>query len=108
MNDSEKTLTGISYKGIVLAPYDTLVAAFGSPREPKYLDHKIDVEWIISTPYGVAVIYNYKNGKRYLGKNGIAIKEMRSWHVGGKNDESCTWVAQHLEKQKIIYKQNIK
>lgn len=31
-------------------------------------------------------IYNYKDGKNYNGKSGIATSRLRDWHIGGNED----------------------
>lgn len=92
MNELDKKRTGTSFKGYMYAQYDQLVAAFGLPRQPHHSDNKIDVEWIIDTPCGVATIYNYKDGKNYMGKAGLRPDQIFEWHVGGKNIDSYEWV----------------
>lgn len=93
-----KLRNGTSLQGYVKTEYDHLVGLFGEP----YTDlenYKTDVEWIISTPYGPATIYNYKNGYSYLGVSGLKLDEMDEWHVGGKNGESYEWIMQRLSSQ---------
>ena len=53
--------------GTILANYDDIVAVYGKPftRLP---ENKIDVQWVIETKHGVATLYNYKDGKAYLGE----------------------------------------
>lgn len=90
-----KMRNGTSFQGYVKAQYDHLVRIFGEPyTNPD--NHKTDVEWIVSTPYGPATIYNYKNGYSYLGLSGLKIDEMDEWHVGGKNAKSYEWIIQHV------------
>jgi hypothetical protein len=92
MNELDKKRTGTSFKGYMYAQYDQLVAVFGLPRQPHHSDNKIDVEWIIDTPYGVATIYNYKDGKAYRGESGLNLEQIYKWHVGGKTLESYQWI----------------
>lgn len=89
-----KKITGTRFRGYIETTYDELVARFGEPYIAPSDDHKVDVEWIIDTPHGVATIYNYKNGRSYLGENGLTLEVMDEWHVGGKNSESYKWVMQ--------------
>ena len=87
--------SGSSFRGYLCAGYNELVEKFG---EPHGLDsnHKIDAEWIVDTPHGVATIYNYKNGYSYLGLSGLKLNEMDEWHVGGKNKQSYEWITTRL------------
>lgn len=86
---------GTSFRGYVNAHYNQLVEIFGEPyTNPD--NHKTDVEWIVSTPYGPATIYNYKNGYSYLGLSGLRLDEMDEWHVGGTNHESYEWILRRL------------
>jgi hypothetical protein len=101
MNKLDKKRTGTSFKGYLYARYDQLAAAFGTPRKPYYGDNKIDVEWIIDTPSGVATIYNYKDGRAYLGEAGLMPEHIYEWHVGGKNIESYEWVKNRLNRHII-------
>ena len=94
-HDAMKMRNGTSFQGYVNAHYNQLVEMFGEPyTNPD--NHKTDVEWIVSTPYGPATIYNYKNGYSYLGLSGLKLDEMDEWHVGGKNAESYEWIVQKI------------
>lgn len=94
-HDAMKMRNGTSFQGYVNAPYSQLVEMLGEPyTNPD--NHKTDVEWIVSTPYGPATIYNYKNGYSYLGLSGLKLDEMDEWHVGGKNAESYDWIVQQV------------
>lgn len=90
-----KLRNGTSLQGYVNAHYNQLVEMFDEPyTNPD--NHKTDVEWIVSTPHGPATIYNYKNGRSYMGENGMTLEVMDEWHIGGKNGESYEWVLQLL------------
>ena len=94
-DEGMKLRNGTSFQGYVNAHYNQLVEVFGEPyTNPD--NHKTDVEWIVSTPYGPATIYNYKNGSAYLGLSGLKLDEMDEWHVGGKNAESFEWILRRL------------
>lgn len=98
MNKLDKKRTGTSFKGYLYVRYDQLMALFDEPRVPEHSDNKIDVEWIIDTPYGVATIYNYKDGKNYMGKAGLRPDQISEWHVGGKNIDSYEWVKKQISE----------
>lgn len=94
-HNAMKMRDGTSLQGYVNAHYSQLVEMFGEPyTNPD--NHKTDVEWIVSTPYGPATIYNYKNGFSYLGLSGLKLGEMDEWHVGVKNAESYEWIMQRV------------
>jgi hypothetical protein len=94
-HDAMKMRNGTSFQGYVNAHYSQLVEMFGEPYTNPG-NHKTDAEWIISTPFGTATIYNYKNGYSYLGLSGLELEEMDEWHVGGENTESYEWIMQHV------------
>lgn len=98
--DTLKSLEGTSFKGYLLANYNDLVSVFSRPITD-IDDCKTDAEWIIDTPYGVTTIYNYKNGKRYLGKNGLDTSIICKWHVGAKKLKSFEWIKTELHKSII-------
>lgn len=94
-SEGMKLRNGSSFQGYVKTQYDHLVELFGEPyTNPD--NHKTDVGWIVSTPYGPATIYNYKNGYSYLGLSGLKLDEMNEWHVSGKSTESYEWIVQKI------------
>lgn len=93
--DAMKMRNGTMFQGYVKTQYDHLVRMFGEPyTNPD--NHKTDVEWIVSTPYGPVTIYNYKNGYSYLGKSGLELEEMDEWHIGGNDNQSYVWIVQKI------------
>lgn len=96
-NDLHGQRTGTSFKGYVLATYSDLIETFGEPTSNGD-ECKVDVEWILQTPHGTATIYNYKDGKAYLGENGLIVEQICEWHVGGKKNESYDWVKNRLQR----------
>ena len=100
MNEYMKKRTGTSFKGYLMATYQDLVVIFGEPiSNPD--NYKVDTEWIIDTPHGVATIYNYKDGKVYLGDQGQPVQAICEWHVGGKGTEAYSWVKKEVLARKI-------
>ncbi len=80
--------------------YDMLVKAFGKPYQSDF-DNKSDAMWKIEFEDGtIATIYNYKNGKNYLGDDGILVEEMTGelWHIGGYSYDAVEYVNNVLSK----------
>jgi len=75
-------------QGKFIMPYEALIIALGQPHY-KFdnfddIENKIDVEWAFELPSGlIATIYNWKDGKAYLGHQGTPVEQITSWHVGG-------------------------
>jgi pullulanase/glycogen debranching enzyme len=95
----EKTTNvgGTFLQGYIKASYDQLVKTFGEPHDPNGDNYKTDVEWAFEFADGtVATLYNWKNGKNYLGEaEGLELNDIYEWHVGGFSDKA---VAKLLEK----------
>lgn len=71
--------------GEIETSYKNLVRIFGNPKIIKDKGNKTDVEWgIVFADGNIATIYNWKNGKNYLDKDGISINDIDLWHVGGR------------------------
>ena len=86
---------GTSLRGYVEITYDALVKKFGEPNGLPDTG-KQDAEWVLSTPKGIATIYNYKNGKNYCGEDGLAVWEIEEWNIGGHNDDVVEVIKQAL------------
>ena len=79
-------VTGTSYTGSVHITYEKLVSLFGDPLCGNDIDeYKTDAEWILDIDGDVVAIYNYKDGKNYLGDNGKMKEHITDWHVGSKS-----------------------
>ena len=84
---------GTCNPGFIECSYADLVAVFG---EPNFIgDHKCDAGWLLTfskfsgmycTP---ATIYNYKDGKNYLGDEGKVVEDITSWHVGARKEDGA-------------------
>ena len=94
----EKTTNvgGTFLQGYIKASYEQLVKTFGEPHDPDGDNYKTDVEWAFEFADGtVATLYNWKNGKNYLGAEGLELNDIYEWHVGGFSEKA---VAKLLEK----------
>jgi len=87
---------GTSLQGYVRASYSKIKARFGTPTKGD--GYKVDAEWVFYVPTGeVATIYNYKNGKNYLGKQGKPLSAIKQWHIGGKSRKVVQFVQAALK-----------
>lgn len=83
---------GTSYRGRFIMPYELLIHALGSPHwsymdDDNAVEDKVDVEWVFKFDDGdIVTIYNWKNGKAYLGEEGLHPEEITEWHVGGHDN----------------------
>ena len=88
---------GTSLQGYISAKFSTLGFTFGKPTEIENAyegDQKVDVTWVITfSDNEVATIYNYKNGKNYLGNEGQNVTSMTEWNVGGTSPQVVKRVA---------------
>ena len=95
----EKTTNvgGTFLRGYIKASYEQLVKTFGEPHDPDGDNYKTDVEWAFEFADGtIATLYNWKNGKNYLGEaEGLEVNDIYEWNVGGNSDKA---VAKLLEK----------
>jgi hypothetical protein len=98
---SNVNVSGTSLQGHITCNYVNLCAMFGAPVT-KGLD-KSDAEWAIKFDDGqVATIYNWKNGKNYMGDAGIATHHIIHWHVGGRSPEVVSRIEQLILKQNQV------
>ena len=82
-----------SRQGIITATYEQLVRTFGEPYKG-HEHHKVDVEWEAAPN---VYIYNFKNGRNYLGDNGTRVEEITRWHIGGTSQEAVEIVKDRLK-----------
>ena len=77
-------VAGTSLQGRIYTTYARLVKALGKPntRGDRY---KTDAEWVLQIDGAIVTIYNYKDGKSYLGKKGLPLSRITDWHIGGKS-----------------------
>jgi hypothetical protein len=72
------------YRGVFNTTYDQLVKVFGEPLKGDL--YRSDVEWHIQLTIDEAntypvKIYNYKNGKSFLGEDGMKVEDIDVWSV---------------------------
>ena len=88
----EKTTNvgGTFLQGYIKASYEQLVKTFGEPHDPDGDNYKTDVEWAFEFADGtIATLYNWKNGKNYLGEaEGLELNDIYEWNVGGNSDKA--------------------
>ena len=78
---------GSSLKGEIEITYKELIEKLGEPSKEWGDSYKSDCEWVLSTPEGIATIYNWKDGRNYLGNNGLNVEDITNWHIGGHNEK---------------------
>jgi hypothetical protein len=82
--------------GYVDVDYKTIKSVFGKPFNS--CTDKCDAEWSILFDDGTeATIYNYKDGKNYLGRKGTPKTQITNWHIGGYNERAVELVTKALE-----------
>lgn len=89
-NTEQIDVNGTHKQGHIDAKYAELVALFGEPITPTPSDEirlsKTDAEWNLRFEDGeVATIYNWRNGKNWMGEDGIPTKQIRDWNIGGNS-----------------------
>ena len=85
INNINTETAGTSGKGSFICEFKTLVKVLGQPEEGD--EYKTQAEWDIEYKDGtVTTIYDWKQGKCYLGEEGIEPKEVIEWNVGGNEE----------------------
>lgn len=82
LRSDDKPFESTHLVGAIDCGYNQLVKLLGKPNRIGD-DCKVDAEWEIEVNGKVMTIYNYKDGKNYNGKSGIATTKLRDWHIGG-------------------------
>lgn len=95
-------INGTSLVGYLECSYQQLTDAFGEPKEFGYDDYKCDAEWSLEFANGeVACIYNWKNGKNYLGEEGELTDKITNWNVGGVSSDVVELIEMHLNISEV-------
>lgn len=90
---------GTSLQGYLNMTYDELTVAFGKPLTEGYDDYKSDAEWHIQFEDGlVATIYNWKNGRNYLGDEGLDYWAITDWNIGGSHPDVVARIKQIVKE----------
>ena len=94
--DSSIDCVGTGFLAAINTKYSILKKLFGEPMVGD--EFKIDAEWIVEFEDGtIATIYNWKDGKNYNGRSGIATTRITDWHIGGYDLKSVELVTFLLE-----------
>jgi hypothetical protein len=92
---------GTTLQGYLRASFEQLLRAFGSPHMDQCDHYKTDVEWAFRFADGtIATLYNWKNGKNYLGDEGLELNDIYTWNVGGFNEKAVTKLKERLSEVK--------
>ncbi len=94
---------GTSFQAYIETSYGNLVHHLGNPHitAEESVDKKTDAEWGFKFPDGtIATIYNYKDGKNYLGEKGKAVEDIILWHIGGFNKKAYFKIADIIHSKR--------
>ena len=95
--EATENIYGTSLQGYIKASYEQLLQTFGAPNSTLCDNYKTDVEWAFKFADGtVATLYNWKNGKNYLGDEGLELNDIYEWNVGGFNDKAVSRLLEQL------------
>lgn len=95
-HDLECLAMETSGQGMIECAYGKLLALFGTPHAGD--EEKVQAEWMVYTPAGIATIYDWKQGDCYHGKgNGIPVEEVTEWSIGGNNYEVVEWIQKAIK-----------
>ena len=75
-----------SLQGYINAPLEHLESIFnkhGYDHDNFKTDGSWSLEFKENGSITIATIYNYKNGKNYLGNDGFDLDQIKSWNIGG-------------------------
>ena len=96
--DDNADIGGTHLVGEVETTHFNIVRIFGEPNPELGDSLKTDAEWTLMTPAGVATLYNWKDGKNYLGDEGTETADITNWHIGGKSKDVVNYVVGALFK----------
>ena len=95
--EATENIGGTSLQGYIKASYEQLLNEFGAPNSTLCDNYKTDVEWAFKFADGtVATLYNWKNGKNYLGDEGLELNDIYEWNVGGFNDKAVSRLLEQM------------
>ena len=89
--------------GYFIAPFSYVRAILGEPIYKKPYeghDYKSDVVWQIfmrSDPWEIVRVYNWKDGKNYLGDKGLNPEQITHWCIGSnKREKARAYISNRL------------
>ena len=91
-----QTIEGTGKRATMFAHYEDIVRVYGKPILNREYG-KVDVHWIVETDAGLATIYNYKDGKAYLGDEGLDYRDIKSWSIGAKSDDAAQEIIEQIQ-----------
>jgi hypothetical protein len=83
-------------QGTINVTYGELVKIFGIPN-CETDGYKTDAEWRLEIDDEEIYIYNWKNGKNYCGKDGLAVEDITDWHIGGGSPVAVELIKQEIQ-----------
>ena len=99
---NKNDMNGSHLVGQIKTTYKNLYDKFGHPHfvASDFGDGKIDVEWSLKFPWtsDVCTIYNWKNGKNYLGDKGQEVENITNWNIGGYNSKVVPMIKEVINK----------
>ena len=97
------TLPSTNGVGSFDAPFSYVRAILGEPIYKNGYDghdYKSDVVWQIflnGNPWEIVRVYNYKDGKNYLGDEGKEVEQITYWKIGSNNrDKAREYISKRL------------
>jgi hypothetical protein len=83
-------VSGTCLQEQVIVSYETLLRLFGEPNALTD-DYKTDAEWNLKIDGDrVVTIYNWKNGRNYLGTDGLPVEQIVRWNIGAHDYDSAS------------------
>ena len=89
-------IVGSHYIGTLNVTYAALTNVFGPPNGHSD-GYKTDVEWAGKIDGQIFTIHNWKNGKNYMGADGLDVKVINEWNVGGYKKETFLNLKTYIE-----------
>ena len=94
--------TNTEFRGLLHTSYEDLVTVFGEPLDGD--GYKTDVQWKLeiftnSKKTYIGRIYNYKNGKNFLGDKGFENENIDTWLVSSSGINAIPYIEKYLERR---------
>ena len=84
-------------QGSIFASFKELLKTFGPPHTKGRWGRKTDVEWAFKfSDDTIATLYNWKNGRNYLGSDGLELNDIYEWKVGGRDKKAVSRLLERL------------